>query len=113
MKENVRKYSLLYLAFFVYSGTTVFSKYAAIHAGLNFSFFMYLGLEVLCLGIYAILWQQVLKNMSLITAMSSKGIVVIIGLFWSLLLFDEWVSMFNVIGAAIIIAGIWVVTSDE
>ena len=70
------------------------------------------GLEVVCLGVYAIIWQQVLKDFSLVTAMASKGVVVIINLIWSVLLFGETVTLYNIIGAVIIIFGIWMVSSD-
>lgn len=73
---------------------------------------VYMGLEVVCLGIYALIWQQVLKKFSLVTAMASKGIVVIFNLIWSILLFKEVITIYNIIGAVIIIGGIWVVSSD-
>lgn len=58
------------------------------------------------------MWQQVLKRFSLVTAMANKGVVVIINLIWSVLLFQEAITIYNIIGAAIIIGGIWMVSSD-
>lgn len=111
MLKNIKKYGLLYVAFIIYSGSTICAKYAS-QQDVIFKVFLFLGMEVLCLGIYAIIWQQVLKKFSLITAMASKGVVVIFNLMWSVLLFSETVTLYNIIGAAIIIIGIWVVSTD-
>ena len=109
--QNIKKYILLYGAFFIYSLVAVCSKYASMQSTfIKICFF--LGLEIVFLGLYAIIWQQVLKNFSLVTAMASKGSVVILNLLWSVLLFSEKITLFNVIGAAVIIFGIWMVSTD-
>lgn len=117
MKEKAKgivwRFGLLYTAFLIYSGTTVFSKMAALQDGFTVKFLFFVGMEIVCLGIYAIIWQQVLKNMSLITAMSNKGVVVIFGLLWSVFLFHETVTLYNLLGAVMIIFGIWMVSADD
>lgn len=112
MITNIKKYGMLYGAFIIYSASTICAKYAA-GQDIFFKMFFFLGLEVMCLGIYAIVWQQVLKKFSLITAMASKGVVVILNLIWSVILFSETVTLYNIIGAIIIIYGIWMVSTDE
>ncbi|MDF2881115.1 MAG: hypothetical protein K0R54_1672 [Clostridiaceae bacterium] len=109
---NIRRYILLYSAFLIYSGIMICSKLAALHKILSMNFFFYIGLEIMLLGMYAIIWQQVLKKFSLVVAMANKGVVVILGLLWSVVLFKEVVSIYNVIGAIIIILGIKVVSKD-
>jgi len=109
--NNLKKYLLLYGSFVIYSFATICSKIAS---GQNtiMKTCLFLGVEVLFLGLYALLWQQVLKRFSLVFAMASKGVVVILNLLWALLLFSEQISLFNVIGSGIIIFGIWMVSSD-
>ena len=70
-------------------------------------------LELVCLGVYALVWQQVLSRFPLVVAMANKGSVVLINLIWSVLLFGEQVNGYNLAGAAIIIAGIWLVSGDR
>ena len=53
-----------------------------------------------------------MKYFSLVQAMASKGVVVILNMLWSILLFSEKISVFNVIGAGVIIFGIWMVSTD-
>lgn len=113
IKSKTLSYCMLYVAFLVYSLTSVCSKKIAIQGRINVEFICYLVLEVILLGVYAIIWQQVLKRFTLVTAMSSKGIVVVFGLMWSVLLFGEKISIYNIIGAIIIVAGIWMVSSDD
>ncbi|MBP5655302.1 MAG: EamA family transporter [Clostridiales bacterium] len=109
--QTVKKYGLLYGAFIIYSLVAVCSKIASFQPDL-FRTCLFLGLEVVCLGVYALVWQQVLKRFPLVTAMANKGSVVIFNLIWSVILFSEHVTIFNMVGAAIIIFGIWMVSSD-
>lgn len=111
MGNKIKKYSMLYGAFIIYSASTVFAKLAS-QQNMFVRVAVFLALEVMCLGGYALGWQQVLKRFTLITAMASKGVVVIFNLIWSVLLFSEVISLYNIIGAAVIIIGIWMVSSD-
>lgn len=64
--------------------------------------------------IYAIAWQQIIKHMPIVTAYANKAVLVIWGLIWGFILFKEKISLPQVIGAVIIIAGVYlVVTGDE
>lgn len=61
---------------------------------------------VAVLGIYALLWQQIIKRMALSTAFMFKGTSLIFVLLISVLLFGETITLNNCIGSAVIIAGI-------
>lgn len=110
--NKLKKYMLLYCAFLIYSSATICAKLAAIQST-TFKLLMFFGLEFVCLGIYAIIWQQVLKKFTLVTAMASKGVVVIFNLLWSVLLFTETITIGNIVGAGIIIFGIWMVSTSD
>lgn len=110
-KTKAADFLLLYFAFTVYSFVSVFAKYAAAQKTM-FMTLVFMAGEFLLLGIYAILWQQVLKRFELVVAMSNKGITVILGLIWSALLFSEAININNIIGAVIIMTGIWMVSTD-
>lgn len=108
----IKKYGLLYGALLIYSASTICAKLASSQST-TIKVLVFFGLEFVCLGVYAIIWQQVLKHFSLVTAMASKGVVVIFNLIWSVILFGETISLANILGAAIIIFGIWMVSSDD
>ena len=106
-------YVLLYGAFLLYSLSTIFAKCASQAGILEIRFFVFIAMEIACLALYAILWQQVLRRFSLLTAMSSKGIVVVFSLLWAAMLFGENITVNNLIGAVFIILGIRLVSKDE
>lgn len=109
--KRLTDFLILYLAFFVYSFSSVCAKLAALQTERARILFFFAA-EIACLGIYALIYQQALKRFSLVIAMSNKGITVILGLLWSVILFGEKVGTLNIIGALLIIFGIGMVSSD-
>ena len=108
--KKVTDYILLYFDFFIYSLVSVFAKFSARQT--DYKMFVFFGCEIILLVLYAVLWQQVLKNFPLVVAMSSKGITVILSLLWAVLIFKESVTYWNIVGSAMIMFGIWMVSSD-
>lgn len=112
-KTNVVKnYLQLLGTFFLYSISGVFAKIAATQNAV-FKTLIFMGLEFFLLGVYALIWQQVLKKFELTVAMSCKGITVIYAMVWSIFLFKEAITLWNIIGAALVVIGIWVVSTDD
>jgi drug/metabolite transporter (DMT)-like permease len=62
---------------------------------------------------YAVMWQQILKRMKLVTAYANKSVTIIWGLVWGMLLFDEQITAFKVFGIFIIIGGVYLVVTGE
>ena len=79
--KTLKNYLGLYSAFLIYSASTICAKLASSQT-MFVKVLVFLALEVICLGVYAIVWQQILKKFSLVTAMASKGVVVIFNLLW-------------------------------
>ena len=65
------------------------------------------------MGIYAVLWQQILKRVPLVTAYANRAVTVIWGLIWGLLIFDERITIQKIVGAAIIVTGIMIVVKSD
>lgn len=108
------KYCMLYGVFILYSFSTVFSKLAAGKSFLSFEFIALYGIMLLILGIYAILWQQILKKFELGVAYANKAVVVVLGIVWGRLFFDERININKIAGAILIIVGVYlVVRTDE
>lgn len=91
---------------FVYACTGIFTKMASRYELLSWPYLLWLAGAVGVMGLYALLWQQVLKRIDLSTAYMFKGTSLIFGLLiaWSIL--GEQITLNNMIGAAIIIIGI-------
>lgn len=65
------------------------------------------------LMIYAYFWQKILKKVELSIAYVNKGLLLFWSLLWSVLLFGEQITLWNIAGTIVIICGILVVTKDE
>ncbi|GHV86429.1 hypothetical protein AGMMS50230_20370 [Spirochaetia bacterium] len=99
---------LLHSAFFIYSLGSIFSKLASNQALFSFSFLVFYSLSIIILFIYAILWQQILKRIPLVIAVSNKGIVVAWGFLWGILFFQEKIKINMIIGLIFILSGIFI-----
>lgn len=104
-------------AVFIYSIVSVFSKLAgtAMREKGVFSpqFILIVGGMFLFLGIYAILWQSVLKENPLSVAYIHKGVGLFWTMIWSVLLFKESIAWNNILGLLLIIGGIATVTYND
>jgi len=106
------RFVLLFIAIFIFSLAGVMSKMAA-ESGLGIKLIVFMGLQIMILSIYALLWQQILKKFALITAMSCRGLVIILSLVWAAVIFGETVTVLNIIGSLVIVLGIYVVSSED
>ena len=97
---------LLIIAFGVYSTTGVFSKFSSAEDFLSFRYLGYFALVMIAMGIYAILWQILLKRVPLTQAFLFKSMTVLFSLCFACVIFRENITPNNTLGAALIIAGI-------
>ena len=104
---------LLALSLVIQSLSSVFIKYAGMYETMSREFIIFYALAIGCLGVYAIMWQFLLETIPLTTAYLRKGILYILILFWSVLLFKEQITINNIIGSIIIIVGISLHGMDE
>lgn len=111
--KNKSSFVLMYMAFFIYSLSGIFSKLASKHDFLSLPYILCFVGVIFILGFYAILWQQVLKKLPLSIAMSNKPFVLVFGTLWAVLLFGEIIGVKFFIGIAIIIAGLFVMGAEN
>ncbi|PDY45482.1 EamA family transporter [Bacillus pseudomycoides] len=113
MKPTMKNYVFLHVAFLLYSIILLYMKWAAKFPVSSISFFIaYFGLVVILFG-YAILWQQVIKHFEISKAYSHRGIIILWSMLWSVIFLGETIKWNNLLGAAILMIGIVVVTKDE
>ena len=106
MQTKIKVYASLFGCYFIYSLSLVAARFAAEYALFSFEAVMFYGLAFFLLGIFALIWQQVLKRMSLVAAHASRAITILYGLVWGFVLFAEEIRLNMILGIAIIIAGI-------
>jgi len=90
----------------IYASTSIFTKTASNQDFLSIPYLLWIAGAIGVMGIYAILWQQVIARISLSIAYMFKGTSLIFVLLISSLIFGEAILWNNVIGAVIIILGI-------
>lgn len=114
-KQNNKIYFVvLHILLAVYSLGGICSKLASQQNFLSFWFIFFYGLVILNLGVYALVWQQIIKYLPLNTAYANKAVTIVWGILWGFVFFHENITWNMILGAAIVIVGvILVVKADE
>ena len=110
-------------AVIVYTGGSICGKMAGrskgsisllVHVipGLSWKGYLWLFLELVCLGSYALIWQQIIKRFDLSIVYANRAFAVCWSFLWGVLLFGEQVRPLNIVGIAIVLAGILLVNQD-
>lgn len=118
MKDQKRKFQIkdilmLQIVFFIYSINSVVAKFASAQELFSLNFILLYGLELCVLGVYALLWQQLIKRMELSVAYSNKAVVLLWAMVFGALLFKEQITLTKVAGILLVIVGIVVLNSEE
>lgn len=103
----------LHCLLLVYSLSDIVSKLASYKEFLSLEFLILYGIVIVLLGIYAIFWQQVLKKIPLITAYANKSVTIIWGMVFGTLIFKEQISWNQIMGAIVIIMGVYLVVLED
>lgn len=115
MISNTKLFSFLFMhiAFLVYTLYPLLGKFATHYEMLSFQFVALYCVVFAILFLYAILWQQVLKRIPLTTAIANKSITIVWGMIFGLLLFGEGISLKMLIGAVLILSGIFILSTEK
>jgi len=114
-KPNLKSMALLHGTLLVYCVASVFAKLAGLQMGAaSWSLtLVFLGLEVLALMVYSLLWQLVLKRMPLSFAYTNKGICTLWTAIFGLLLFGESLTWGKALGILVVLIGVLLVVTDH
>ncbi len=113
VKNTAREYTALHISFIVYSITALLSKLAGGKPLFSADFFLFAALVFVSLAVYAFIWQKALKSFPLVKAYSNKAVVIVWNLLWASVLLGERITLENLIGSAIIMVGIVMVSGDD
>ena len=97
----------------LYACVSIFTKYASQHEFMSWNYMVGLIGAIGMMGLYAVLWQQVLKRIELSVAYMFKGTSIIFVMLLACLLFGEQITWNNILGTIIIIAGIVLFAYDS
>ena len=97
----------------LYTLSGVVGKFAARYIFLSKGFVFFYGLEILFLGVYALLWQQIIKYFDLSVAYANRAIALLWSMLWAVLIFGETITLKNFVGVVIVIAGTMLVNKEQ
>ncbi len=112
-KPKFKNIIILQLVIIIYSLSSVCAKFASNETFLSPKFILFYGIEILILGIYAILWQQVIKHFDLSIAYANRAAGLLWSVIFALFIFKENITLMNIIGIGVAICGIILVNLDE
>lgn len=111
-----KRFLLLHFNIMLFSVTGIFSKLAANsinEVGLfHINTVIFAGLMLLNCAVYALFWQQNLKHFDVNVAYAHRSVYNVWSLLWAVLVFSEKLTVGNIIGTVLIIAGILVMQSE-
>lgn len=112
-KSFIKNIIILQVIILIYTLSTVTAKFASQEEFLSFKFVMLYGLEICILGVYAILWQQIIKKFEISVAYANRAMSLLWSIVWAIVFFGEQITLKNIIGVIIVIIGTIIVNSDE
>ncbi len=112
-KIKLRDIFILQLVIAIYTLSTVFAKFASGEEFLSFKFILFYGIEMLILGLYAIIWQQLIKKFDISVAYANKAMGLLWSIIWAILIFNDTITIKNIIGVIIVIIGTIIVNSEN
>jgi len=90
----------------LYASVGICTKLAAQQEMMSLPYLLWFFSAIIIIGIYALLWQQVLRKIELSTAYLFKGTTLIFTMLIAAFLFGEAITIANIAGSIIIITGI-------
>lgn len=104
---------LLQLAILLFAGCTLLMKVAAQYETFSWNWILLFGTGLVILASYALIWQQFLKRLPLVTVYANRAAVMFWSMIFGYLFFHEAIRWNMIVGVAVIFLGIYlVVTSD-
>ncbi len=96
----------------IYTFNGVLAKMSAKTEPMTFNFFAFYVAEVAVLGVYAILWQQMIKKFQLSVAYANRAMSILWSALWSIVFFHEKLTVKGMCGILLVLAGTILVNMD-
>jgi len=88
------------------------SKEASASKGNLLRFGFFFGMEFVVLGVYAVLWQQMIKRFELSVAYANRSMAVVWSMVWAVVFFHDAITVQNIIGVVLVVAGTLIINTD-
>ena len=112
-KVNWKNVLQLQAVVVIYTISSVMAKLASGHKEEHMLFLIFFGLEFILLGVYALLWQQMIKKFELSVAYANRAMGILWSMIWAVVFFHDRITVRNILGVAIVLVGIVLVNTDK
>ena len=110
---RLRNVLILQAVIVIYTLSSVMAKLASGEEPFSVPFLLFYLAELVILGVYAVLWQQMIKKFELSVAYTNRAMALLWSMLWAVVLFHDRVTVKNVIGVALVIAGTLIVNGGK
>lgn len=110
--QKMKNIALLQGVIIIYTISSVMSKEASASGGNLLRFLFFFGMEFVMLGVYALLWQQIIKRFALSVAYANRSMSVVWSMVWAVIFFHDTITIQNIAGVVLVVAGIWIINTD-
>lgn len=116
-KINWKEILLLQISVVIFTFAGVFGKMASKQLNIgkrvfSIEFLTLCFLEIVILVVYGVIWQQIMKRFDLSIAYANKAAAIFWSMLWAVFFFKETITVANVLGSIIIVAGICVLNQE-
>ena len=111
--KKIKNIALLQGVIIMYTVSSVMSKKASASDGDMLRFLFFFGMEFVILGIYALLWQQMIKRFELSVAYANRSMALFWSMIWAVVFFHDKITVKNIIGVLLVIIGNVIINSDK
>lgn len=111
--KKIKDILLLQGVIIIYTISSVMSKEASAGDGSIVRFLFFFGMEFVLLGVYALLWQQMIKRFELSVAYANRSMAVVWSMVWAVVFFHDTITLKNIAGVLLVVAGTVIINTDK
>ena len=111
-KIGLKQIILLQAIIVIYTVSGIMAKFASAGETIE-KIILFFGLDLLLLGVYAILWQQMIKIFDLSVAYANRAMALLWSAVWARIIFGEQVSLKQMCGIVLVIIGTVIINTEK
>ena len=112
MVGRIKNILMLQGIIIIYTLSGIMSKKASANSAEPVRFVFFVGMDLLFLGIYALLWQQMIKRFELSVAYANRSMAILWSMVWAVVFFHDNITIKNVIGVVLVMIGTLIINTD-
>lgn len=111
-KTGIKQIILLQAIIVIYTFSGIMAKFASAGETIE-KMVLFLGLDFMFLGIYAVCWQQMIKIFPLSVAYANRAMALLWSAVWAKIIFREEIGFQQMIGIMFVILGTLVINTEK